>query len=223
MGIGHLFLTGLPDGFFGELSRSARAFLAFLQRKDDTARVTSQSEPFFDAVVCGDAEAEQGIARHSRASWHEGEEYEDDFLYFRFLMERFTLQSAGAACEALLERHAAVLGDRGDPRLDVCRALLAGDAGLFEEGFDRFLDARTLMMRKKLEAERVHPDDASTTAHLSVEVLALLCFAERAGLTPDAHLSLAPSVVRRRQRARLPHPDAWCRPLLAMDGARRAP
>jgi hypothetical protein len=214
MGIGRLFLTGLPEGLFEALSCSARAFLFFLQAKDDTAKVTSQSEPFFDAVACGDREAEQGIARHSRPQWHEGEEYEDDFLYVRFLMDCFSLDAATAHLEALLARYAAVLGDGEDPRLDVCRALLTRDASLFEESLGHFLDIRTRELRKRVHVERMHPDDVPTTAHLSVEVLALLHFAGRVGLTPGEHYPLAPSVARRIHRARPPSPDAWCRVLL---------
>ncbi|PTL77049.1 Imm49 family immunity protein [Vitiosangium sp. GDMCC 1.1324] len=209
LGIGKLFLTGLPEALFEHLSCSARAFLFFLQANDDTVKVTSQSEPFFDAVACGDHEAELGIARHSRPHWHQGQEYEDDFLYVRFLMDCFSLEAPTAHLEALLARYAAVLGDGEDPRLDVCRALLTRDASLFEEGLGHFLDLRTRELRKKVLAERMHPDDVPTTAHLSVEVLALLRFAERAGFTPDEHYPLAPSVARRLHRARLPSADAW--------------
>jgi len=223
IGIARLFLSGLPDGFFVEISRSARAFLFFLQRTDDTAKTTSRSEPFFDAIVCGDTEAEREIARGSRATWNPGEEYEDDFLYLRILMERFTLALPTAQLQARLDRYAAFLGSREDPRLDVCRALAAADAALFEEALGRLLDARTRELRKRIEAERLSPDDVTTTAHLSVEVLALLRLAERAGLTPDEHYPLAPSVARRLHRARLPHPDAWRQFLTEAPGLPGAP
>ncbi|OJH39241.1 Imm49 family immunity protein [Cystobacter ferrugineus] len=208
-GIARMFLSGLPDGFFEELSRSARALLFFLQSKDDLAKTTSRSEPFFDAIVCGDSEAERAIARSSRTTWNPGEEYEDDFLYARLLMERFTLEIPPPQLEAKLDRYAAFLGNGEDPRLDLCRALVATDAELFEESLGRLLDARTRELRKKIEAERLPPDDVTTTAHLSVEVLALLRLAERAGLTPREHYPLAPSVARRIHRARLPPRDSW--------------
>ncbi|WP_163780398.1 Imm49 family immunity protein [Myxococcus vastator] len=223
MGISQLFLSGLPDGFFEELSRSARAFLFFLQGTDDAAKTTSRSEPYFDAIACGDTEAEREIAQHSRATWSPGEEYEDDFLYVRILMEHFTLAASPDRLDAAMRRYERLPTTGDDVRLALCQALVTADAQRFEEGLGLLLEVRTRELRKRLEAERLSPDDATTTAHLSVEVLALLRLAERAGLPTEMHYPLAPSVARRLDRARLPPPASWQQRITSIQGTADAP
>ncbi|AEI63401.1 Imm49 family immunity protein [Corallococcus macrosporus] len=223
MGIAQLFLSGLPDSLFEELSRSARAFLFFLQGADDSTMTTSRSEPYFDAIACGDTEAEREIAQHSRATWNPGEEYEDDFLYVRILMERFTLAAPTARLDAAMSRYEGLPTARDDARLPLCQALVAADAQRFEEGLSLLLDVRTRELRKRIEAERLSPDDAATTAHLSVEVLALLRLAGRARLPTEQHYPLAPSVARRLDRARLPPPASWRQRVTSIHGATDVP
>ncbi|WP_426756346.1 Imm49 family immunity protein [Myxococcus sp. Y35] len=223
MGIAQLFLSGLPDGFFEDLSRSARAFLFFLQGAQDSAKTTSRSEPYFDAIACGDTEAEREIAQHSRATWSPGEEYEDDFLYARILMERFTLAASNDHLDVTMKRYERLPTADDDVRLTLCQALVAADAQRFEDGLGLLLEARTQALRQRIAAERLSPDDASTTAHLSVEVLALLRLAERAGLSTEMHYPLAPSVARRLDRARLPPPASWQQLITSIQGMANAP
>jgi hypothetical protein len=208
IGIARLFMTGLPEELFGELSRSGRALLYFLEGASDDAKVTSKSQPFFDAVACGDAEAAQAIARQSRSTWNTGREYEDDFLYVHFLMSRF-LEADRTAQTALLDRWAQVLQGGEDLRLPLCRALLAPDQRLFDSSLEVLVNDRERDNQRRIRNEELHPDDAPTTAKLWVELLALLRFADQAGLLTPEHLSLAPSVARRLDRAQLPPPDAW--------------
>jgi hypothetical protein len=209
IGIARLFLTGLPEELFGELSRSGRALLYFLEGAGDDAKVTSKSEPFFDAVACNDAEAAQAIARQSRSTWNTGREYEDDFLYVYFLMSRFALESDRTTLPALLDRWTQLLQGGEDLRLPLCRALLASDQRLFDASLEALVTARERDAQRRIRNEELHPDDAPTTAKLWVELLALLRFADQAGLQTPEHLPLAPSVARRLDRARLPPPDAW--------------
>lgn len=209
MGICKLFLSGLPDAFFEDLSKSARAFLFFLEGVGDEVKLTSSSEPFFDAVACDDREAATAIARHSRQSWHQGEEYEEDFLYVFFLMSRFAQQAPRERLEAMLQRYEEALQGAGDPRLGLCRSYLTVDQKLFDDSLARIVEEREKDVHESLESERIPPDDVPTTSRLWVELLALLRFAEQAGLSPAEHHPLAPSVARMMGRARLPPPDAW--------------
>jgi hypothetical protein len=209
MGVAKLFLSGLPDEFFADLCRSARAFLYFLEAKDDSAKLTSMSEPFFDAVACGDKGAVQKIARFSRTTWNAGEEYEDDFLYVWFLMSRFALDAPSPELTAILSRWERVLAGADDPKLDLCRAFSSKDQRLFDSTLAVMASDREQENQKRIQQERMQPDDAPTLAKLWVELLALLRFAEQAGLKTEEHYPLAPSVARRLDLARLPPSDAW--------------
>jgi len=209
MGIAKLLMSGLPDEFFADLARSARAFLYFLEGCDDGAKVTSRAEPFFDAIACRDVDGAMRIARASRPAWQEGREYEDDFLYVWFLMQRFAVRAVAAELEAILARWELVLEGNRDVRLDLCRALLRGDQEAFDEALETLIAGRQRELAELLEAERCLPEDVPTTAKVWVELLALLRLAEEAGLRTPLELPLAPSVARRVDRARLPAADDW--------------
>lgn len=209
MGIAELFLSGQPDGLFENLSKSAWAFAFYLEGTEEVAKVTSQTEPFFDAIACGDAQAARAIARVARATWNTEEEYEEDFLYARLLMDRFVLGAGKDHVEALLRRYEAVLDGGEDARLGLCRALLDGDQTLFDETLDRMLGDRRRETEKKLKTGQVSPNDAATVSRLWVELLALLRFADEAKLKPARNYPLAPSVARRVKPAGLPSANAW--------------
>lgn len=209
MAIAKLLMSGVPDDFFEDLSRSARAFLYYLEGKDDAAKATGKADPFFDAVACGDMEAAAGIAKHARATWNEAKEYEEDFLYLWFLMKRFAARTSAADLDAILRRWADVIQGEEDSRLELCRAFQSRDAGAAGKALEAIAAGRAQETRKLLADERVPPDDVPTTAKVSVELLALLRLAELAGLATEAHLPLAPSVARQLDRAKIPPPDSW--------------
>lgn len=209
LGIVELFMSGLPEGLFENLSRSARAFLFYLEPLPDSAKVTSKAEPFFDAVASNDIAAARGIAERSRQSWNEGEEYEDDFLYVHILMERFALGKEPAQLMGALRRYEEVLGSGDDPRLELCRALLSGEQPLFDAMLDMLIGDRMRSMQKKADEGLLSPNDSATVAHLWVELLAILKFAEKAGLKTSTEYPFAPSVARRVDRARPPSEGDW--------------
>jgi len=209
MGIAELFLSGRPEGLFENLSKSARAFLFYLEGAEETAKATSKSEPFFDAVACGDVHAAHAIAEHSRSTWNADVEYEEDFLYMRFLMERFALGAWENSLDGLLQRYEQVLDGGDDPRLSLCRALHGKGQQLFDETLDRIVGDRRRKTEKQLQEGQVSPNDAATVSHLWVELLALLRFAEQATLKLDGNQPFAPSVARKLELARLPPAEAW--------------
>jgi len=208
-GIADLLLLGEPGGFFSSLANSGRAFLYFLAGAPESIKLTSRSEPFFNAIACNDLATAKEIASHSRPTWCQGEEYEEDFLYYWFMMSRFMLGGSLIDSKALLARWEQALQGADDPRLPVCRALLLQDQAMFDAAWDHFIAEREREIAARLQSERMSPDDASTVAKVSVEVLALLRFAELSGLKTEEHYPLAPAVARRVELAKLPGPEAW--------------
>src|SRR5437762_4772326 len=89
---GNLLVSGDARPFFAYLFKSSRAFVHFLQVAAPDRKLTSKSEPFFDAVACRDDEGATLIARHSSSTVALGREYEEDYYYPRFLMDRFFLK-----------------------------------------------------------------------------------------------------------------------------------
>jgi hypothetical protein len=62
------------------------------------------------------------------------------------------------------------------------------------------------------ETEELDPDEASTTAHISTELLAWLDLAARAGLRVKRDYQFAPALARVFNRVAFPAPDSWRTP-----------
>lgn len=208
---GSLLSGGDPRPFHHNLFKSSRAFLHFLTRAPESQKLTSKSEPFFDAVACRDGEGAEGIARKSRPDFRTGEEYEEDFWYARFLMDLY-LKEPQAGLARMLDDWKALVGGAEDLRLAVCRALLDKDQKAFDQALDAVIDSIQGDSAKKRKEETLHPDHAATAAHVSTEILALLELAERAGLKVRGAYPLAPVLARKFGRAPFPPPDAWMTP-----------
>jgi len=209
---GILLVSGDPRDFYANLFNSSRAFLDFLNRAADGDKVTSHAEAFFDAVACRDEDGARAMARMSPQTINPGKEYEEDFFYVSLLMRRFYLDASTTDLQPMLQAWKAYAAANPDARLGVCRALLEADEAAFDESVSNAIDAKFEEWKRLREADLLHPDDASTTCHVSTEVLAWLALAERVGLRIEPEYRLAPSLARRFQRIAFPPPDAWQRP-----------
>lgn len=86
--IAELLSTADPSPFFQNLFKSGRTFLHFLQHAPDAEKTISKSEPLFDAIACRDREGAATLAKSSRMMFASGKEYQEDFFYIRFLIDR---------------------------------------------------------------------------------------------------------------------------------------
>jgi hypothetical protein len=205
--IAGLLSTADPGIFFQNLFKSGRAFLHFLQSAPDAEKATSSSAPLFDAIACRDREGVAGLAKNSRATFASGKEYEEDFFYIRFLMDRFITGASKDSARQWLDQWAALSPD--DFRLAVCTALDRRDQGAFDQAIEMAISE----LRARIEALRAKDalpaDDAATTARVSTEVLAWLELAEASGLSLERDYPLAPSLARQFGGVQLPAPDSW--------------
>jgi hypothetical protein len=209
MAVGFLLMSGTPDAFFRHLSFSGRSFAHFLEMASVAQKATSRAEPFFDAIASNDMAGAASIAERSRRDWNPDLEYEDDFLYAHFLMEKFFRRADQATLSTIVQRYDAVLEGAEDFRLDFCRALLAED----QRGFDRAVEALVEAIETRLSEfrskETLSPDEAATTAHVSTEILAWLRLAGGLGFKLQRNYPMAPELARMFARARLLSPNAW--------------
>jgi hypothetical protein len=211
IGICRLFLSGIPDEFFANLFKSARAYLFYLERGKEEEKITSKSAPFFDAVACNDFEGARQIALKSRPRWNQEEEYEDDFLYFYFLMKYFFLDKTPDhdLLSQILERYEKVLEGNEDVRLDLCKSLLEKDSDSFNAALETFVSQEEDAYQQLLTTESVDPQDAVTVKRISIEGLALARLAEELQMKTQRNYLLIPSLARKFNRAKLPPPNAW--------------
>jgi hypothetical protein len=207
-GIADLLLTARSEDFLRRAHQSGRAFLYFLEGAGDSAKLTSRSEPFFDAIAATDFDGARAIAMASRRTWRKGEEYHEDFLFVDFVMKHFFLGAPDSECQEILELHEQVLEGADDTRLGVSQALFRGDAQLFEVALLDHLTARKRHFRGLMDSGAVSPEIACTEAHLSVEGVALTRLAERKGMATHSDYPQVPSIARDLPRAAFA-PDAW--------------
>jgi hypothetical protein len=191
--IGSLLLTGRSRSFRHRLHQSGAALADFLSRTSSEMKLTSKSAPFLDAIAAGDMEAARRIATASRRDWVQGEEYEEDFLFFDFLMRHSFLGAAPSECEAILVQYNHSLAGTEDTRLDVCRAFLSGQSDQFEAALERFLVDRSKRLDALADRISVPNDELATIWHLSVEGVAFVRLARAKSMIVRADYLHVPS------------------------------
>jgi len=189
------------------LSKSAHAFAFYLQGPLTKDVCLSQCEPYFDALACGDLSAQQTIRTRAPSAWNKDYEYEDDFLYLRFVLYASESPQPDKIGEDILKRFEAVLDGQSDARFDLCKALHERDADAFNPHLFQWLKKQSADNDGLIEADNIDPDHAVTTARLSVEGLAWLKLAEQRGLPVHDEYPLIPSLAR--VSITLPAADAW--------------
>ncbi|HYO71590.1 MAG TPA: Imm49 family immunity protein [Archangium sp.] len=209
IGIGSLLLLCDTEAFQDYLYRSGRAFLALGAPADGTwSMALSRAAPFFDALAALDLAGARELAARAPRSRRADSEYEEDFLYVRFLMDHCLLGQPAQEAHQTLERFEAVLQGSEEPRLEVCQALLAREEERFQEALQRMVSEQYRRYAHLRERGRLPQEIWATEAKVCVEGLALGVLAERVGLRmPTEHPGL-PRVARCRQAPSTP-PDAW--------------
>jgi hypothetical protein len=197
-GIGHFLLYGQADKLHLYLFKSGRAYLAFLPRIPEETQVTSRAAPFFDAVACLDLDGALAIAARSRATRHDGMEYPEDFLYVHFLMRHAFLKEPAELVGPMLDEYERVLQGSEDPRLEVCRALLARDAAGFSAALDHHMTAQKDRFDRLMQKEQVSQERWATVGQVSIEGLALVNVAASAGIPVGREVLCIPSLARAR-------------------------
>lgn len=211
-GIADLFLTADPDGLQRFLAASGRAYGHQLTKLDPARKRTSRALPLFDALAAGDLDGAAAIARAATHTWVPDDEYEEDFLFLEWVMQRHLLDAPKASTDALLVRWEACLQGADDPRLDVCRALEAMDADAFDSALDGYLRERQALYAERADNDSIAPEVTHTEGAFSVEGAALLRIADRLKLPTARDYPTVPSMAREPLPAGL-SPDAWRTPL----------
>lgn len=195
-GICTLFMDGVPKGLHLDLHKSGRAFLYSLKNMKDADKVTSKGQPFFDAIASNDLECAREIAKHSRLTWNNEEEYEDDFLYVFFLMKHFFLGGTDTENESIIQRYDQLLAGETDVQFDLCRAFFCKDNALFEKTLDQFLIERKKRFKKLVSTDSIPEEVAATEGNFCCEGLALVKLAETKGFKTQNKYLFIPSVAR---------------------------
>lgn len=208
-GVCSLLHQGVAEPFHRNMMQSGGAFLHYLSYAPDAQKATSQAKPFLDAIGSCYWDCARAIAQQSRQTWNEDEEYEEDFLYARFLMECFFLGADQATLEQRIARQDEVLKEGGSTiRLEICKSFFERDNKHFEETLVELLDERAATVEDMIAKDELPEEAWSWLRYFSSEGLALVRLAERIGFkTKPVYLHI-PAIVRTAPNITF-DPDAW--------------
>ncbi|RKH08384.1 hypothetical protein D7X74_31715 [Corallococcus sp. CA047B] len=205
------------EGFAGLLCKAGQARLAFLELASQGTRryepgflLASDNCGFSDALASGDLDTARAIARLSPARHGQDLEYEEDFLFTRFLHLWVLAPRDTAGLELALERWASVV-EEGDPdtRLSACRALMEKSPDRFSLALQALVTERKREYRAYRKQLDFDEEVAATTGKVYLDGLALLRLAELEGLGPLPAYELLPELARIPLGTPLPGPQAW--------------
>jgi Immunity protein 49 len=219
IGTCQLLIRADTDAFFHGLLRSALTWSWYLERSllegtfGDPARKASFVAPFADALAASRPRLAARLAELAPTEWRPDYEYEDDYLFARFLFAaaRGDESSKGELAE-LLQRWERVLEGGEDLRLQVCEALTTRDSPGFDAAFLALVHEREARFAARADPETdgvaAYDYDFVPNWRIWVEGLALLRLAEERGLELRAEYPTCPSIARSREYAELP-PSAF--------------
>jgi len=192
------------DRFYHSLIRSALVRIHVLERTPpNVQRMTrfcsvSRSASFFDAIAAGRTDLSSTIANLSSQEWMSRFEYEDDFLYARFLYDMVAAGPEAKHLPELLDRFEEVVDGTPSDQLDLCRLLLDPDRGGFEGTFNSMLSARTEWV--DFQRRSIGRDELAFAGeqHIWIEGLAILRLADSRGIAVEPEYRYCP------QEARMP-------------------
>jgi hypothetical protein len=205
LGICELLIDADVDGFQHQLVRSGQVrkhLLATRQTEKNTVDPAIRSSvvgPFLAALAAHHLDLAREIGILSPKTWFQKDEYEDDFIYARFLYDLAVGRSAPGDLAVQLDRFEEVLEGGPSQRLPICRALLARDQAAFDEAFAALLVARRAEVKKEAKTFQAEELTFHPESRVFVEGLALLELATRQGLTTlPEYPPLCPSLARRQ-------------------------
>jgi hypothetical protein len=216
----HLLADADTQEFLRWLHASGRALAALLTNVrwadvvDRYYLCASRPRGFFDALAAGDLATAAEIGRLAPRELADGDEDEDDFAWARAMMAAVgDGRSASPDAAEWSERLAAAAG-ADDPRVAVCRALLAGPRS--GDAFERGMAALVARRSEEIDALRGSPSAApaelATEGHVHVEGVAACRLARIRGVPVGGPHPLVPGAAWAHDLASAPPPDGWRHP-----------
>jgi hypothetical protein len=185
-------------GFANELAKAGKAYEHFVSHSSDADAeyvCTSRATPYFDMLAAGDIATARRIEAIAPRTWEREHEFEDEFLYMRFLMDLVSSNSSPIDRDPMIERMQK-LPDLSPGKLAICEALHAAEDQAFEEAMELMLEERA---EDVAEARSLPiPSEAyflETEAFIFVEGIAIVRLARLIGIRTHHEYPGIPSQV----------------------------
>jgi hypothetical protein len=215
LGICRLLADADVDAFVDHLARAAQARLAFLQKieaglpSDPPFLCASKNLAYTGSIAAGDLKTAREIARLSATTHFAAVEYEDDFLYFHLLHRLTVAPDDTPGHTAILARWLEVREGKESGALVACRGIVTRNPEEFTVGFASFIAKRQQGLAEYREIPSFNENLFAAEGRVYVEALAVLRFAELAGLPTEREYPLVPAIARVPIMETPLPPDAW--------------
>jgi hypothetical protein len=179
------------DGFFHHLIRSAQTRLWLLELSMSKfvtpleAIKTSEISPFLAAIVANQMLLAKNIADISPTDWYSEVEYEEDYLYARFLYQ-YILKRPNNELVTILENLENALDGESTSRLSLCKGFLEKKEDECKEAFENLLSDHEKSLRyTKENLSRARDALFYTESAVYIEGLAWLRLLDQVGIHLD--------------------------------------
>lgn len=173
---------------------SAQAFRDCVRQHPGCTPPTGLAQPLIDALACGDWELAKEVALLLPDTMRPGEEYEDEFLTMRFLIQRYIFHDQ-VGSEQTLAALAEIDLPPENQWLPALTAMVDGDAEGFAQAIEEFLVAHEERFAELTEREGLPEGTLHTEGRLSVSGVALVRLATIVGLHVAIEYPFVPALV----------------------------
>ncbi|MFE8605117.1 hypothetical protein [Archangium violaceum] len=216
LGVCVLLQDANVEGFAAHLAKAGQARLSLLEHASRAQLprapediLASDNVGFSDALAAGDLKLARAIALLSPQLHATGLEYEEDFLFSRFLHLWTGEPRNEKDVRLLMERWEQIVDTGADLRLDVCQSLYTRNADRLADSIQALIEERKHELhayRKQLDFD---PEVAATTGKIYIDGLALLRLAEVEGIPSLPAYELLPTLARVPHSTPLPKEGSW--------------
>lgn len=184
LGIAGFLQYGNDEYYYECVEKGIELFLSYLRKSDIEEQVLSNNQTLFDAINCNRFDAIIEISKLSRNSFNASYEYEEDFLYQKFLILFFSGENI-EKCHEMVDRFKNLLNGDPDPRFNICKAFIDNDDKLFTQSFSILLEAYPLDIEKKLDQRMLSEFEFFMDYYFFTEGHALLKLASKHGFPTE--------------------------------------
>lgn len=206
---GDFLLTANPEIFSDGLSKSVNVYIHFLKNSKAEEKSASKCDAFFDALCIEDLSGAVEIARLSPVSTNFRKEYEEDFYFFRILMDFFALKKSLKDISPQLEEYRKLSEENPDENFDIVASLLEKNQDQFDQAISQYIDLYEERLDKPVDIYQGNVDSWPIENSISIRILAFLKMAKIQGMTISRCYKFAPDLLLSLKIKSNPNKNNW--------------
>lgn len=218
IGILKLLMDVDQQGFVDGMCKSAYSRLYFLR---NFAPKNSVEAPYLclskdvaitAGLAAGHVELAKQIAEHSPKKHDPKVEYEDDFLFMRFMADSILSGTTEDNLRKLVARWEVVLEGGESAEFAVCKSIADNDVDKFTDTFDLLIASRQQQLKQWRESMSFDEEMHSAEGFLYIKGMCLLRIAQLRGIPVKDEYPLVPRMALQLTNVTFPGEDSWRAP-----------